>query len=597
MLLNEDVNSAAARFHQDVALDPPRAQVGASLWSPEEKSLYFAALDRLGKDDIAGISRAIKTKTIAEVRDFSLLLLDTASKRELSKVTLRDIPAASEISAECNERLELAGDALAWYQERFEAKQEQERYGKHWLITPEIANELDIAQELSRPVSHSPSPTTNSHDDEGNVPIGNTMIPQILREIPEGDLLEASTMLKLSSTVYMNGSPNLPSWYPHWSSYTSPLASKPSIYRTAFTDLHTLVVSLTKRLIQVSIIQATSRLRSQSWRGVKKAATPVIRTRDVLAAIDVLNLPRDSRETWRRVARRCGLRVFDGTGKGRKELSLNDVEKILGSYHISADSLDTDDETPGIVSAGEGANFRSRAMRSGTPLPSHGQVFTELEHERGSGSAFETDDSIYDDQGSDGSSMSCPESVKSDEPTSNMESNTLEEFDFEASRQDELNLWAILGMSPHFAKEESVQLEDEVEEESTRPPGDLEDWRDWTEYHADWEELNTPISAASFIANRKRPSSVQLNISAQHDINNIGKVDLQTESRRKRRRVAELEIPIRGARAYAAMQDRMSVSDGSEGIPPDPEDSSNFVALSIEDNDYASPYETAPGSD
>lgn len=93
--------------------------------------------------------------------------------------------------------------------------------------------------------------------------------PAILQAIPEASLLHAENMLALSKNLFMNRSPDIPSPWPHWSTYASEQVPEPSILRTAFNDLHTLAVSVTKRLMQTAVMQATSRLRSQRRRTKK----------------------------------------------------------------------------------------------------------------------------------------------------------------------------------------------------------------------------------------------------------------------------------------------------------------------------------------
>jgi RNA polymerase I-specific transcription initiation factor RRN5 len=115
------------------------------VWSTRELDVFFAALERLGRDDTPGIAGAIGTKSAAETRDFLLTLQDAAVERGDTRLALRDIPAALQVGSECDGQLEHAADALAWYQERLEATLEQERYGDYWLITPQIADELDDA--------------------------------------------------------------------------------------------------------------------------------------------------------------------------------------------------------------------------------------------------------------------------------------------------------------------------------------------------------------------------------------------------------------------------------------------------------------------
>ena len=145
VLFNEDVTRAAARFEPSEGLQHYTAQYGASVWSGEEQATLFAALERLGRDDIAGIAQAVGTKTITETRELLLLLNDAAVKQKDVGITLRDVPAAVEIGAECNEELDVMAEALAWYQEQFDVSEERERYGDYWLVTSKVAEDIEIA--------------------------------------------------------------------------------------------------------------------------------------------------------------------------------------------------------------------------------------------------------------------------------------------------------------------------------------------------------------------------------------------------------------------------------------------------------------------
>jgi RNA polymerase I-specific transcription initiation factor RRN5 len=145
LLFNEHVARAASRFDVNESARRSSIQIGSSVWSTKEQDVFFAALERLGRDDTPGIAGAIGTKSEAETRDFLLTLQDAAVERGDTRLTLRDIPAAIQLGSECDRQLEHAADALAWYQERLEASLEQERYGDYWLITPPIADELDDA--------------------------------------------------------------------------------------------------------------------------------------------------------------------------------------------------------------------------------------------------------------------------------------------------------------------------------------------------------------------------------------------------------------------------------------------------------------------
>lgn len=162
-LFNDHVRLAASPFQPSEQVHHYTTQIGASTWSAQEQAILFAALQRLGKDNTAAIASAIGTKSVAETRQLLLLLHDATAKHGDAGVTLRDIPAAIEISNECDEQLAIAADALAWFQESFEEKEEQEKYENYWLITPAIAEEIE--QTLSGRRSRGPSATPASEPD------------------------------------------------------------------------------------------------------------------------------------------------------------------------------------------------------------------------------------------------------------------------------------------------------------------------------------------------------------------------------------------------------------------------------------------------
>jgi RNA polymerase I-specific transcription initiation factor RRN5 len=592
LLYNEEVAAAVARFDSDPPLHPHSgAQIGASIWTREEKGMFFAALTRLGKDDSVGIASAVKTKSIPEVRKFTLLLQQAAQKVDLhgdAKATLRDIPAAIEIGSDCNARLELTSDSLAMAQERFEAKVERERHGEHWLITPEIAQEIESAVTPSRAASTASSPPPAPDDEQRpNSSDVHMTDPPILRNIPEAKLLIPSAMLELSMSLFMNGSDIPPSSQPHWSTVESEFTSEPSIYRTAFNDFHNLVLSLTKRLMQASLIQATSRVRSlgnQHQHGVQL----FVKRRDVHTAADILHLPRDGHNRWQTVARRCGLRVFDYKKKrenlwqGEKYLSWDEVEGLMGERSTRRSSS-ADGTTLNAAPVSYDEEFKIRAGRSGTPLPQELVTTSDIETDGGAERDWEQEDltlnSLADDQSSQTSALNDRAPLKHEQGTAEYEKMTLEEFDREASRQEELKLWEVLGTSPPIQKPASLQRGDESESDVELPFGG-DDWRDWTRYRAEWEEFDAPVSAAAFRTNRiVHDPSAPLNKGDQL----ASDVDMESgrEGKKRKKRNAT-EIPIRGARAYAALQDRIATPEDWDPTSVDTDEDVNFPAPSIE---------------
>ncbi|CAN9177611.1 unnamed protein product [Alternaria alternata] len=256
VLFNEDVNRAAARFetHPENFRYYNR-QIGASNWSPREQAVFFGALERLGKDDIAGIAGAIGTKSIPETQELLLLLHDAATKQGDAKLTLRHVPAAIEVSDECNEQLHVAAEALAWFQEVFEANQERDKFGDHCAesrlractsckkFKQKCNRATPCANCVRRNTGECIYPEQSIKPETGDQFDKRSKKPKpkarILQDIPEAGLLQPQVMLTLSKTLFMNRSPTIPSPWPHWSEYTSEFAQEPSIYRSAFNDLHT----------------------------------------------------------------------------------------------------------------------------------------------------------------------------------------------------------------------------------------------------------------------------------------------------------------------------------------------------------------------
>lgn len=603
-LFNDVVMAAAMPFTIDGSFRPNATQIGGVQWSTKEKSTFFAALERLGKDDVPGIAKAIGTKSIPETRQFLLFVQEAVRKRRSERrdadVTLQDIPAAAEVSLECEARLDLTAEFLAWRQELHEAKEEQERYGPYWLITPEIADEIEEA------ISSSPPPTARSSvvpnwlgardQDEESGAGANTPVPGILQDIPEAAILVPATFLHLSKHFFMNPFPSSSYPWPHWTELTSKLAAEPSLYRTALRDFHTLVVSLTRRLVQTTIIQATSRIRSQGWR-TKKGVKPFVNPKDVLTAIDLLGMPRNGRERWKGVARRCALNVQavrrpGDLGRSRKktrDMTWDEVERVLGDPDSSVESFGTDVETAGPTSGTDDEHKSLRAVRSNTPLPSAaipaGRIEDSSLEEPGEDDTLESD--AYqppDDCMSDSSRVSTSTTTTFSRNHAEDELEAIEDFDRAASHREERYLCTILDMTVGGEQEVSNAEEEigatEARGFRRRVPGDAEDWRPNTPYRAEWEEFRALVPPSSFLANRKKPSFTYAFSSQGPSLTDTeeGTEDSSTlEDRHRRRKRTEPELTIRGTREYAALQEsalpsghqdyRADISDDGADVP------------------------------
>lgn len=422
---------------------------------------------------------------------------------------------------------------------------------------------------------------------ESGAPTAVVTEPQILRDLPQAGLLHAENMLSLSRDLFMNRSPDLPSPWPHWSVYASEQVSQPSMMRTAFNDFHTLAISVTKRLMQAAITQATSRLRSQRRR-TKKGVMPFVKTRDVLSAIDVLGLKRNGRARWTGVARRCNVRVFDEQRTTRfkvkqREISWVEAEQILGLYDTVSGSSAVDGfPSMPVVDSEDETAFKHRAARAGTPLPmkhlslSNSDSNIDLKDvPLDSASAQSEDEEQEVSNNVTSGTPERPSSVESgDEHQDDVcEKLTLERFDQAARREEEEALCARLEMTIEMEKK-SPSVDTADSEDRQKLFNELDDWRDWTEYRPAWEEYETPVPTANFIANQKSLAAPAM------QIQDLGSDASSTASgspqQPRKRRPAAIELHTQNPRSYAAMQgdiysprDGVQRSDGSQSDEAD----------------------------
>ena len=382
-------------------------------------------------------------------------------------------------------------------------------------------------------------------------------------------------MLTLSRNVFMNRSPSISSSWPHWSEIRSDFTDEPAIYRSAFHDFHTLAVSVTKRLMQTAIMQATSRLRSQRHR-TKKGAIPLVKRRDVLAAIDVVGMKRNGKQRWQGVARRCALRVFQPVsrrGKGsisRREVPWHEVEKMMAPAALFAESFATDTE----ASDHSSSSFKRRAMRSGTPLPFRRLALADSQEDS-------------DRENSDNSSVSTPDDISqtdarplqpidlfgrqtsvpptADQKPQKAKQQTIEQFDQAARREEERALWEILKLQAPAKHDENLYDEDAENdlELTEKVVTDADGWRSWIEYRPEWQELDNPIPHTKFSANMKPfPSLYHMAGEMQHD-QSMSSPDHHSSSggdatRRKRNMSKSVELRTQDPPNYAAQQEQIT---------------------------------------
>lgn len=449
----------------------PGSQIGVTLWSSEEKDTCFRSLARRGRHAIQSIAADVGSKSESEIYIY-LGRLQTAAADEQTYEPIKklprafDISAAFEISQNCCARLDFAAQTLSSLQQQEEERLEKKKHGSLSLLTPNVANKADRCL------------STGEGGDRG-----------ILKALPAAELLNLKTFITLSKRFFMNSSV----MENNWRTYNERCKS-PTITYTAFSDFHTLTRSITKRIVQSSIFMAMSRQGAVSASSNYKVGRHVKRA-DVMAALDVLGMERDTKRLWAGVARKCKLRVYDEIKHRQafgKRYSYQEIEAILSFV-------------PSKVRGRSRAAPKDNVNLSGsqeTQIPdnvsSHSLDNLEL---LGSPSdrAMESDDISDSDITTNTSDDKQANKQQLREAAHDIYAEVLDQ---RASRVEERRLWEVLGEN---AAEKITSADVELPKMPTSQRKDkesLDDWKAWVNYAAEWEVYETPVSETSFTKNR-----------------------------------------------------------------------------------------------
>ena len=485
-LFNETVNSINGEPFFESFDRMPSSQIGITSWSSREKAMFFHCLSKKGKNDLPSIAMMIGTKTELEVHVYLQLLQEAVTRQQVQARSRQlfdkfEIPAAFEISENCFAELELAADALCAAQEREDRKLERRRYKKLWLLNTRIARWVERCYRGG---------------ENGEV--------EIQAQIPIAELLNLKSFLKLSEKMFMNSSVSENNWR-----YYS--TKKPSILYTAFSDFHGLAISVTRRLVQSTILFALSRLRAASVHTHKPKRA--VRRQDVAAALNVLGMSHNNQDFWTRTARRCKLTVYDNRRGGDytdQPLAYENVEKALSTglpygfdrsdAHVKAyDSsavfsqgatslvssaqYDPSEKKPSYKSnvSGNSVSSKNSSPHSSSPSSSKGSLKKQkLRDDNDESSNYEDEDNIDDDE--------------------DVHAETL---DSQASRYEEQRLWKLLGKEPLDSMKLKEMEPPKVLFRKRKFEDELEDWRSLVNYVPEWQTYETPIPLEKFIENRK----------------------------------------------------------------------------------------------
>ena len=452
----ERVNSLSPENHDQ---QMTTSQFGASIWTATEKEVFFLVLARKGRHDIKGIAAEIGSKSEPEIAQYLDMLSRGLASSELSFrrpkfVDRPEYDAAYEMSIDCTSILEGAAEVL---QNTEDKKVEKEQQGKLWLLTPKVNKWV-----------------------ENRLREGGEGDGEISQTLPAAGFLNLGQFLHLSKRFFMNSSDL--EW--NWRSYAvRPRA--PTIMNTAFSEFHTLAISITKRLVQSSLYFAMSRLRARE--ASDHPPHRDLRKQDVLAALNVLGMPEKPRSHWTGVARRHKLNVFESVRYAKvsgKRYSYDEVEDLLsGDYNISSEDRASLQEDDGSIDEFEGIPSDST---SGTKSDINAEIINE----------------------SDGSERSSiqqgEESLTGEEQEEQLQDDILEKLDQRHSRAEEKRMWKLLGEAP--ASKMGLEEENEKLQPLTAARKDrmeLVDWTAWTDYGAEWETLKTLVPVEAFQNNRR----------------------------------------------------------------------------------------------
>ena len=465
-LFNSTVNEIAS----DKSSKPDNlfqeSQIGVTIWSSEEKRIFFHALSKRGRHDIRGIASHVGTKSESEVCVYSDMLCKAARDQQIYQSGKKpqetsNLEAAFEVQEDCCTALGLAAEALSEVQRNEEEKAEKKKHNGFSLLTPVIARQIERCMV---------GPEGGTED--------------VIHRIPAARDLNLVNFLALSKRFFMNSVIA----EDNWRSYTGRGNKSPSIMYTAFSDFHALLLSITQRLIQSSLFFAMSRLRAMSSSGHHLPGLNV-RQRDVKAAIDVLGMEHNAKAFWARVARKCKLRVYD---KVRHR-------QVLGKRYSYAEL----EEIPSPSMVGNPGSPDLRPKNSNTPSSRRGRITTDP-------SASAPDDLVSTD------SMSVDGGGSSDEELSNSSSRSAnsqdhkqegrdelqdahaEALDQQASRNEERRLWEMLGEDP-TEKIEPVNVKLPKSPLSSRKSqNEPLSWRESMDYAEEWETHETSVLGSSF---------------------------------------------------------------------------------------------------
>lgn len=477
------------------------SQFGSVTWTSSEKTRFFSALTRKGRHNLPELATAVGTKSVVEIKDYLTRLKEADTEHQMfashaKNVSFAEMQIAVEINPALEGELEQAADALAAFQDKYDLAKARGSGGL-WLIDAGTAQAID-EQNKAREGREENNAVERAETDD--------------RRAAALQMFHFETLLELSKSIFMNSAANgeLSQWTDH-----AEEGEEPSLTVEVAEILYNLTKSLVQRILQTSLFLALSRLRSMTTRDY--TPSKVLKDIDVVAALNILNMPVDSWDYWTHFPRRSGLCVVLGDHrKGQNEpLTPEQVERVLsvrssrGRHRSLSGIVSRSSQEPEVTSDHE---------TEGGPQQGHISMSIESEEDQGfsadSGGENSQSSSLDDDGDDDGSDSDSEEEGGaegqvtgdqnqeiSSEPerqdahrsrkrrrimTDASQDDFLENLDHAAQLGEEYMLQQILG--PGGNTEEPVPELTRRPRTKRKTREDLQDWSEM-EYRSSWEKM------------------------------------------------------------------------------------------------------------
>jgi len=531
-LYNTEILDANRRYDLDTLDILQPSQIGGSIWSTDEKQSLFNRLPRLGRHNVRGLAAAVGTKSEAEVHDFLLLLQQGSVEDALSRkheFGPEDLPAAFEVPRDCEKRLDIAAKAMASKAEEWDQRVAQKRHGDTWLLTTELACELEEALNER----HSQRPRTRAQDaeesdkdpaalDQDDNEQGSS--EQTRLSVPSAELLHLGNWLELSRLFMESAAEQEEGWW----SLVGPEENDPAIYHTTFSDFENLTIMLIKRIIPAAIFQAMSRIRALDQ--VKPELC--VRREDVEEATRLLGLKGNWNEYWVGCARRNHIKVYAdpnvSLGDNRKTfkdvygnprfVNLENRQRTRRGYELTYDEVEAALRTSGdwVEEPQSIPDINNTVISSSEETPYDEDLYDNSDFWTETSDSEDPEDAVIYNK----------DSRQQEAQRNKAEDTYLEALDRQASRAETARLWAVLNHAPKDDKKEEEGNDDlpPLPTRKRRRAADLKDWTEDTEYQSYWEMNEEPLDPKAFeemelrgLAGRKRRKDAYARILEEQD--------------------------------------------------------------------------------